>query len=101
MKHSYWTTKVSLPTDIAERVLSLTGGSDLHDLSYGIQVLCSRFSETYSNERPRSDRNRLGDEVKCDSCQECGCNTDVCKCECHKQDDKDQLDFWEFWEDRQ
>lgn len=41
---------------------------------------------------------------KCDSCQECGCNTDVCKCECHtlvvpawvvkKQDDKDQLDFW-------
>ena len=26
--------------------------------------------------------------------KECGCNTDVCKCECHKQNDKDQLDFW-------
>lgn len=53
MKHSYWTTKVSLPTDIAERVLSLTGGSDLHDLSYGIQVLLqSSLSETYSIERP-------------------------------------------------
>jgi hypothetical protein len=52
MKNSYWTTKISLPTDIAKRVLSLTGGSDPHDLSYGIQVLLqSSLSETYINER--------------------------------------------------
>ena len=57
MKNSYWTTQVSLPTDIAKRVLSLTGGSDLHDLSYGIQVLCSRFSKTYSVEGHR-DRDK-------------------------------------------
>jgi len=52
MKNSYWTTQVSLPIDVVNRVLSHVHGEDLHDLPYGIQVLCSRFSETYSNERP-------------------------------------------------
>jgi hypothetical protein len=50
---NFYTTTVSLPTDVAEHVLSYIHGSDLHDLSYGIQVLLqSSLSETYSNERP-------------------------------------------------
>ena len=28
----------------------------------------------------------VGQESKCDSCIECGCNPDVCKCECHGEE---------------
>ena len=35
------------------------------------------------------------EKYRCDSCQECGCDTDVCHCECHKIEDKnEQLNLW-------
>lgn len=30
----------------------------------------------------------------CESCQECGCNPEVCRCECHTLDDP-QMKLWE------
>ena len=49
-----------------------------------------------SNNPGSAVRDTLAPVVRrCDSCQECGCDPDVCHCECHKIEDKDeQMNLW-------